>query len=163
LLALRQVCRGKAGSRLPALSMAKRRGPLPPVPDTGAQPKKAVLFQIRDDELGLFGDEQVLGKSVGSDVREGKKTLFFAGLLRRSSREARARLTGIFGNPGIGAQEIAFVREELERSGVRGEVAALAAAYEEEARRLIGSLPEGRAGERQVLADLLKYTQDRTR
>ena len=122
-----------------------------------------VLFQIRDDELGLFGDEQELGKPVGSDIREGKKTLFYATLLRRAEAETRSRLAGIFGNPGIGAEEICFVQSELERLGVRREVAEVAATYEKEARRLIAELPEGRSGERRLVGDLLRYTQERTR
>lgn len=31
-------------------------------------------FQLRDDELGIFGDPQITGKPAGDDVAEGKRT-----------------------------------------------------------------------------------------
>lgn len=34
-----------------------------------------MMFQLKDDEMSLFGDESVTGKSAKSDVREDKKTL----------------------------------------------------------------------------------------
>ncbi|MGC8608491.1 MAG: polyprenyl synthetase family protein [Thermoplasmata archaeon] len=34
-----------------------------------------IAFQLKDDILGLFGDEKTIGKSIFSDVNEGKKTL----------------------------------------------------------------------------------------
>src|SRR5829696_7525324 len=32
-------------------------------------------YQLRDDVLGVFGDEQLTGKSTADDLREGKRTL----------------------------------------------------------------------------------------
>jgi geranylgeranyl diphosphate synthase, type I len=49
-----------------------------------------ILFQIRDDVLGLAGQEETLGKPVGSDIAEGKKTLPLA-LLYQSLNKAEAQ------------------------------------------------------------------------
>ncbi|RKT55281.1 polyprenyl synthetase family protein [Saccharothrix australiensis] len=37
-----------------------------------------VAYQLRDDLLGVFGDEEVTGKPVGDDLREGKRTPLMA-------------------------------------------------------------------------------------
>ncbi len=58
-----------------------------------------LVFQIKDDELGLFGSAAATGKPVGSDVRQGKKTLFYLGLTDRASGADRDRLAAVFGRP----------------------------------------------------------------
>jgi octaprenyl-diphosphate synthase len=52
-----------------------------------------VTFQLVDDLLDLTGDEKLLGKPVGSDLREGKMTLPVIYLLRRTNGAA-AELVG---------------------------------------------------------------------
>lgn len=84
-----------------------------------------ILFQLKDDELGLFADEKILGKPVGADIRENKKTLFRQRLLARADTETRCQLESMFGNPAAGATEAGFVRGQLERSGVRAELTAM--------------------------------------
>lgn len=121
-----------------------------------------ILFQIRDDELGLFGDPEKLGKPVGSDVREGKKTLFYSYLRRRASAEELKRLDSIFGNPQAGEAELELVHRLLERLGVRRSVEERCEAFMSEARALIAELPDPPGGERGVLSELLEYTLART-
>jgi geranylgeranyl diphosphate synthase type I len=122
-----------------------------------------ILFQLRDDQLDLFGDERELGKPVGSDVREGKKTLLHGRLFARAPATTAARLRDIFGNPGIGDTELDFVRRQVEGLGVLSEVQELSAGYAAEARRLIEGLPRARAEEQRVLYELLRYASERTR
>lgn len=89
-----------------------------------------VLFQMKDDEIGLFGNSQEIGKPWGSDVREGKKTFYYLHLMRDASPEQRSRLAAVFGNKGAGPEEICYVRELVERLGIRkslsGEMGRLA-------------------------------------
>lgn len=60
-----------------------------------------VAFQLRDDQLGVFGDPEVTGKPAGDDLREGKRTVLLALALQRadeSNPAAAAELRAKIGN-----------------------------------------------------------------
>ena len=99
-----------------------------------------VVFQIRDDELGVFGSRAQTGKPVGSDIREGKKTLFCLELLRRARGQEKKRLAALFGKKDLTAADLRTVREAAERLGARRRMQELAADLAGEASRIIESL-----------------------
>jgi geranylgeranyl diphosphate synthase type I len=116
------------------------------------------IFQIRDDQLGIFGDSGDTGKPVGSDIREGKKTPFRNALLRKLPRNSPTR--DAFGNPDVTAEEIAAVRTAMDETGVLAEVEEYVRKEAEVARTTIASLTlpeEGRA----ALTALLDYNLTR--
>lgn len=51
-----------------------------------------IIFQLRDDELSLFGDEDETGKSLGSDLEENKKTLHRLKTLEKLSEDEREEM-----------------------------------------------------------------------
>ena len=73
-------------------------------------------FQLRDDVLGIFGDENLTGKPVGDDIREGKFTLLIAGALELSDETDR-KLLDRRGQPDITSQEIEKIVSIIESSG----------------------------------------------
>ncbi|MEJ0073395.1 MAG: polyprenyl synthetase family protein [Candidatus Saccharibacteria bacterium] len=74
-----------------------------------------IIFQIRDDELGIMGDSEKTGKPVGSDIKEGKKTLIYYYLFKKCSQEERRKLAAIFGDPAASASDIVYVQELFRR------------------------------------------------
>ncbi|MGL4832274.1 MAG: polyprenyl synthetase family protein, partial [Propionibacteriaceae bacterium] len=49
-------------------------------------------FQLRDDLLGIFGDETKTGKPAGDDLREGKRTVVIAEAMTNLASPAATRL-----------------------------------------------------------------------
>lgn len=120
-----------------------------------------IAFQMRDDELGLFGSESSLGKPIGSDLREGKKTLLIALAYSRTDPASRARLSAILGHREASDAEIAELRELVEQSGVRAELAARMEALTAAAARIIERL-EVPAGAQERLFELLDFIRARS-
>ena len=86
---------------------------LPLLKDLGCE--MGIIFQLRDDELGIFGDTKEIGKLVGSDIRENKKTLIRHILCKRADNADRKKLDLIFGNSALKKADITFVRNVLKR------------------------------------------------
>jgi geranylgeranyl diphosphate synthase type I len=57
-----------------------------------------LAFQIIDDILGLTASEETLGKPIGSDIREGKKTLIMIHARAHATSTQRRQLASILGN-----------------------------------------------------------------
>jgi geranylgeranyl pyrophosphate synthase len=85
-----------------------------------------VAFQIVDDLLGMFGNEDELGKSVLSDLREGKRTILVTSALALAQPDQAQRLTELLGNPKSGYRHLAESRKILENSGAKTHTEQLA-------------------------------------
>lgn len=121
-----------------------------------------LVFQIKDDELGLFGRPSATGKPVGSDIREGKKTLYAAGLLERASGPDAERLARLFGRPGATDADIRFVQGLAERLGIREEVGRTLDRLDRRVLLGIRALPV-RPAHRDMLRGLQAYIMSRRR
>lgn len=75
-----------------------------------------VIFQLKDDCLGVFGDPVQTGKSVGGDIREKKQTwLYFELLNKCSSAEAKLLRNLYNGHALISKTQQAKVLDMLRR------------------------------------------------
>lgn len=105
-----------------------------------------IAFQLLDDEAGVFGDPAVTGKSVLSDLREGKRTELLRLAYLRADDAQRAVLDDLVGRPGLTHDDAARVREVLVASGALDEARLVRADAMRTAATATDGLPEPLAG-----------------
>lgn len=98
-------------------------------------------FQVRDDLLGVFGDEARTGKSAASDLAEGKRTLLIAEAAARLDADAWAAIDARLGDAGLSDDDAAAIRAQLERSGARAAAESYVEEALDEARAALHALP----------------------
>src|SRR5690606_33031179 len=76
-----------------------------------------LAFQIVDDVLDYTADEQVLGKPLASDLRDGKVTLPVILLLERAGAEAEPVVHKIIADGQVTPEEWRTLRGLLDRHG----------------------------------------------
>lgn len=81
-------------------------------------------FQLRDDLLGVFGDEASTGKPAGDDLVEGKRTVLVALALDAAGAEDAAALDRALGT-ALSDDEVARLREVIDGSGAHAQVEAV--------------------------------------
>ncbi len=119
-----------------------------------------VIFQIKDDELGLFGSEKVIGKPSGSDLREDKKTLFRLYLKEMAGAKEQSKLKKIYGSLEITEAEVQYVRDLCEELGVMVKVQRKVREYADYVQNEAASLNEAQAL-KPLISDLLAYSLTR--
>ncbi len=101
-----------------------------------------VAFQIQDDLLDLTGDESVVGKSVRKDLEKGKLTFPLIHHLAHADPKLRGRTLALVEHPT--AQGIdADIRAMLRATGSIDASRAVAARLVDDAKKALGSIPEG--------------------
>jgi geranylgeranyl diphosphate synthase type I len=76
-----------------------------------------IAFQLYDDLLGLFGEEEKTGKSIKSDVNEGKKTLLMIKAYENSDQETRKFIDRCLKSGDVSDSEFNRIREIVKSTG----------------------------------------------
>lgn len=77
-----------------------------------------MAFQIQDDLLDIMADEKELGKKIGGDLLEGKKTFLFLSALSLAKGKEKQALLNIIKNKGIKPEEIEHYKNLYIKLGV---------------------------------------------
>ncbi len=92
-----------------------------------------IAFQIRDDILGVFGDEAKTGKSTIGDLREGKRTVLIDFFIKSASSDEQTLFDRYFGNPGSTDEALTKLKELLRTSHAYTQTIELEKTYLERA------------------------------
>jgi octaprenyl-diphosphate synthase len=101
-----------------------------------------MAFQIVDDVLDLTASEEVLGKPVASDLREGKATLAVIHALDRCTPEERTQIEKVLHNRAFNGVTHWQILNILERYGSLDAAMSQAAEYAAAARNAICNFPD---------------------
>ena len=94
-----------------------------------------------DDVLGLTADEKVLGKPVGSDIREGKRTLIIVHALKHASENQRKKILETLGNRSASPQRIQEIVSLVGSLGSINYAEEKAREYIEKSKKALASFP----------------------
>ncbi len=92
-----------------------------------------IAFQLQDDILGMFGDEEKLGKPVTSDLSEGKKTLLILDALKNSDDKDKKTILSLLGNPRVSVADVEKVKKIVVDTGSLDKSKKLAKQFVEKA------------------------------
>lgn len=115
-----------------------------------------IAFQIQDDILGVFGEEKVVGKSVTSDIEEGKNTLLLIQALKKATAEQVEILNKFYGHGKIGLSELEKIRQVFINTGALDYSQTKASLLVDEAKKVIKGM-DVKDEQRQLLLEMAEF------
>jgi len=78
-----------------------------------------IAFQIKDDLLGIYSSEKVLGKSVLSDIIEKKQTLIYGYAYKHADSMQQQQLDDVYGKATADMHDLELVKQIFELTGAK--------------------------------------------
>jgi octaprenyl-diphosphate synthase len=118
-----------------------------------------IAFQISDDSLDFVADQERLGKAVGADLKEGKRTLPLITTLERAVPADRERIQGLLKSQALDPEEVEEIRRLVVKYG--GIEYALERAHEYARTAKQALRPFRDSGDKETLALIADFVVDR--
>ena len=116
-------------------------------------------FQIWDDCLDVSSTLETLGKDIGNDIRNGKKTFIACHCLKNAKGEDKKILDKIFGNLYANDEQVKNIYNLFRKTGSAEYAKDKAINFANNAKKALNILPDSDA--KQILASLADYAINR--
>ncbi|KYK28589.1 geranylgeranyl pyrophosphate synthase [Thermoplasmatales archaeon SG8-52-1] len=113
-------------------------------------------FQIWDDYLDISSDETILGKDIGNDIRNGKKTLIAVHCMNNTKGSDKELFDSIFGNKNATEDEVGKVYDLFKKLNSINYAKETALGYINKAKNSLEKISDSDA--KQLLLDLADYS-----
>ncbi len=120
-----------------------------------------IIFQLKDDDIGIFESDEIIGKPTGSDIREDKKTVFRHLIKNAVSGRQGEQIDQIFGKSDLDDDDIQWVRDLSIQKGVRKQIEQMIHHYELIIQKDVQEL-EDAVKLKPMILSLLDYSLKRT-
>ncbi len=97
-------------------------------------------YQLKDDLLDIYADEEDLGKKVLTDMKEGKKTIPVVKAIENGSKEQVEQIFSLLGKDSFSEEDIEIVRDIIDYTGALDYCERLIEANIEESKNWIDKL-----------------------
>lgn len=92
-----------------------------------------LAFQLKDDLLGVFGNSDKTGKSITSDIKDGKLTNLIAHILKEGSINSKKLILKHLGNQNLTLQDFAKIKDILIKEKAKEKAEKLLEEYSKKA------------------------------
>ena len=108
-------------------------------------------FQVHDDLLEIYGDPKKMGKSLGSDIKEGKQTIMVIKARKKFPREWELIISNSKKDDNL-----SIFRNFFKKNGIKRETEHLAKQYFSSARHSIKNIKIPNINELNNFVDLIE-------
>lgn len=100
-----------------------------------------IAFQMKDDDLGIWGDQKSTGKGVLKDVSKNKKTVIRLLLNDRVNKKEKVFIDKVFGNDNLKEEDKKELFNLLTKYNIKDRHDKILNDYNQKAKKLIAKLP----------------------